>query len=137
MVPGEGSRRLRLPEDPRAGADEVVVEEALVVAPLPALGVQGRQGLPVGSVRAIQPLKKKESPAEAHPLEPGGGLGDVPVQEGLQRVAWIDPRRRPLAQRLLGLVVGGEEGGIVHLHLFREVRSLNISLSGNYISIAV
>jgi hypothetical protein len=54
MLPRERPRRLELPEDARARLEEVVVEEALVVAPLPAALVELRE-------RVAAPLHAREA----------------------------------------------------------------------------
>jgi hypothetical protein len=48
VVPRKAAGRLRLPEDARAGPDEVVVKQALVEAALPPLRVEHLQRLPAG-----------------------------------------------------------------------------------------
>ena len=81
MIACKRSSRLRFPEDPGAGSDEIVVKEPLVEAPLPAAAVQGFQSVsaPLHSVKAAAGLSAceavkegLESVARSRALESGG-----------------------------------------------------------------
>lgn len=98
VTPRERPGRLRLPEDPGARPNEVVVEQALVEAPRVALPVYAVQGLP----------------ALFDPLEPVARLGLLGLAHVLLQRVPGHPRLRRLVQALgLHPVVGGEEGGVV------------------------
>jgi hypothetical protein len=98
VAPRERPGRLRLPEDPGARPNEVVVEQALVEAPRVALPVYAVQGLP----------------ALFDPLEPVARLGLLGLAHVLLQRVPGHPRLRRLVQALgLHPVVGGEEGGVV------------------------
>ena len=91
MVSREGPRGLRFPEYAGAGPYEVVVEEPLVVAPLPAAPVEGFQRVP----------------AMLHPVEAAAGLAaGQAVEERFERVAGARAVRGGRVAGVLDGVVG-------------------------------
>lgn len=98
MVSREGPRGLRLPEYAGTGPYEVVVEEPLVVAPLPAAPVEGLQSVP----------------ATLHPVESAAGLAaGQAVEEGLERVSGAREFCGGRVAGALDRVVGAEYVGVV------------------------
>lgn len=99
MVPSKGARLLRLPEDPSACSDEMVMEQPLMERPLPSLAIQRFQGLS----------------ALLNPLEPTPRFRlRCAVEVCLQGVARNPPCSGLPGLSRLNVVVGGEEGSVVY-----------------------
>ena len=114
MVPREGTRWLRLPEYTGACPYEVVVEEPLVVAPLPAAPVEGFQRVP----------------ATLHPVEAAAGLAaGQAVEEGLERVPGSGEVGGGRVAGALDGVVGAEDVGVVESVPCCAVHGRDLSLS--------